>query len=222
MSTPATLASIPARPSAVVRPSHRRIFLPAVSIGTVVAVVGFWRTYFGPLFTGTFDGALIVHVHAVMMVGWLGLVLGQVWLAASGRLRLHVRLGAWVMAYAVPMVIVWLLTISHTFADRLATGDVFRAQRLLFGLLREVVFMVPFLVAGWVYRKRPDVHKRVMLVAVTLIVAPAIGRMTFLGTPPALWTYMLISVAYGIAYVTFALSAGLWSFRTRELGGAEG
>ena len=96
------------------------------------------------------------------------------------------------MAYAVPMVIVWLLTISHTFADRLATGDVFRAQRLLFGLLREVVFMVPFLVAGWVYRKRPDVHKRVMLVAVTLIVAPAIGRMTFLGTPPALWTYMLI------------------------------
>jgi ABC-type Na+ efflux pump permease subunit len=40
--------------------------------------------------------------------------------------------------------------------------------------------------------------------------------------PSTIWTYLLIAVGYGIAYVTFALSAGLWSFRTRELGGAEG
>jgi ABC-type transport system involved in multi-copper enzyme maturation permease subunit len=38
----------------------------------------------------------------------------------------------------------------------------------------------------------------------------------------SIWTYVAIAAAYGIAYVVFALSAGLWSFRTRELGGAEG
>jgi hypothetical protein len=37
-----------------------------------------------------------------------------------------------------------------------------------------------------------------------------------------IWLYVAIAAAYGIAYVVFALSAGLWSFRTRELGGAEG
>jgi ABC-type Na+ efflux pump permease subunit len=37
-----------------------------------------------------------------------------------------------------------------------------------------------------------------------------------------IWTYVAIAAAYGVAYVTFALSAGMWSFRTRELGGAEG
>ena len=37
-----------------------------------------------------------------------------------------------------------------------------------------------------------------------------------------IWTYLGIAAAYCLAYVTFALSAGLWSFRTRELGGAEG
>ena len=37
-----------------------------------------------------------------------------------------------------------------------------------------------------------------------------------------IWIYLAIAAAYGIAYVTFALSAGLWSFRNRELGGAEG
>ena len=38
----------------------------------------------------------------------------------------------------------------------------------------------------------------------------------------SIWVYVAIAAAYGIAYVTFALSAGMWSFRTRELGGAEG
>jgi ABC-type transport system involved in multi-copper enzyme maturation permease subunit len=37
-----------------------------------------------------------------------------------------------------------------------------------------------------------------------------------------LFTYLLISAAYAIAYATFALSVGMWLFQTRELGGAEG
>ncbi len=38
----------------------------------------------------------------------------------------------------------------------------------------------------------------------------------------AIWQYIGLAFAYGIAYVAFALSAGLWLFGTRELGGAEG
>ena len=37
-----------------------------------------------------------------------------------------------------------------------------------------------------------------------------------------IWVYLGIAALYGVAYVAFALSAGLWSFRARELGGAEG
>jgi ABC-type transport system involved in multi-copper enzyme maturation permease subunit len=37
-----------------------------------------------------------------------------------------------------------------------------------------------------------------------------------------IWTYVGIATLYAIIYATFALAAGLWSFRTRELGGAEG
>jgi len=65
--------------------------------------------------------------------------------------------------------------------------------------LRDLTVYRPIAVAGTSYAKNPT------------------------AVPPStIWTYMLIAVAYGIAYVTFALSAGLWSFRTRELGGAEG
>ena len=37
-----------------------------------------------------------------------------------------------------------------------------------------------------------------------------------------IWTYVGIAALYGIAYAAFALSAGMWLFKTRELGGAEG
>jgi hypothetical protein len=40
-----------------------------------------------------------------------------------------------------------LLAIGHAFGTRLAMGDVFRAQRFLFGLIRELVFFLPFLIA---------------------------------------------------------------------------
>jgi ABC-type transport system involved in multi-copper enzyme maturation permease subunit len=40
--------------------------------------------------------------------------------------------------------------------------------------------------------------------------------------PGQIWTYVGIATLYGIAYTVFALSAGMWLFKTRELGGAEG
>lgn len=37
-----------------------------------------------------------------------------------------------------------------------------------------------------------------------------------------IWSYVGIATLYGITYAAFALSAGMWLFKTRELGGAEG
>jgi ABC-type Na+ efflux pump permease subunit len=39
--------------------------------------------------------------------------------------------------------------------------------------------------------------------------------------PAALWTYVGVATTYAIAYATFALSAGLWFFKSRDLGGGE-
>jgi len=41
-------------------------------------------------------------------------------------------------------------------------------------------------------------------------------------TTSELWTYAATATLYAAAYVFFALCAGMWSFQTRELGGAEG
>jgi hypothetical protein len=193
MANAAVSVSAPPRSPAIERSRRRgRIFLRAAFVSIALAVIGFWPTYFGPLVSGSVHGSLLIHVHAVVMVTWMALFVVQICLAISGRVRLHMRLGQWVMGYAVVMMVVSLLTTSERFAAILATGDAFRAQRWLFGILREVAFIVAFLAAGWAYRKRPEIHKRLMLVATTMVVVPAVGRMVFLGTPVPLWAFMVI------------------------------
>jgi len=55
----------------------------------------------------------------------------------------------------------------------------------------------------------------------------AIANTQFANQPDAvqystIWNLVGLAAIYALAYATFALAAGLWSFRTRELGGAEG
>jgi hypothetical protein len=62
--------------------------------------------------------------------------------------------------------------------------------------LRDLTVYKPIRIAGTMFEKNPA------------------GE--YLST---IWLYLGIATAYAVAYVTFALSAGLYSFRTRELGG---
>jgi hypothetical protein len=161
---------------------RRRVYVAAALITAAIAIAGFWPTYFGPLVAGTVDVPAVIHVHAVVYVGWLILFIAQVAFAATRRVRLHVRLGRWIMAYGIVLVGAGLMAMWEGFGARLATGDTFRAQRWLFGVLRDLTFF-PFLAAGWVYRRQPEIHKRLMIVATSILVLPAVGRMTFLGPP---------------------------------------
>jgi hypothetical protein len=133
----------------------RRVYLPATILIVVTALVGFWPTYFGPALKGRVQAPTVIHMHAVVYVTWLALFTIQVVLAATNRVKLHMQLGRWTLAYGLALLIGGLLAIAHAFGTRLATGDVFRAQRFLFGLLRELVFFLPFLIAGWIYRRKP-------------------------------------------------------------------
>jgi hypothetical protein len=169
-----------------------RFYVAATILIIVIALIGFWPTYFGPALKGRVYVPPLIHLHAAIYVTWLALFATQVTLAARGRVKLHMQLGRWIMAYGVLLVIGGLMAAAQGFGTRLATEDVFRAQRWLFGILRDLVFFVPFLVAGWIYRAKPEIHKRLMIMATAILVLPAVSRMTFLGTPVPLWKFMLV------------------------------
>jgi len=162
-----------------------RIYLPSACIAALIAIVGFWPTYFGPLVGGASAALPIIHLHAAVFVGWLALVILQAVLAATGNLALHTKIGQVGFAYGVALILVGITTAFAHFDMRIDAGEIRSAQDQLFVPLTDLMVFTPFFAAAWIYRRRPEVHKRLIIVATTILLIAAVHRMTFiLGARP--------------------------------------
>ena len=187
--------SIPAtRTSALQR---RRFYVGASLLMGLIAVGGFWPTYFGPLVTGTIAQPLLIHIHATVFTGWLVLFLTQAVLAATKQVQWHLRLGKIGIGYGVLLVVVGLTT-GVLRSSKLPLGG--QAEDLLFAATADMVVFSSFFAAAIVYRRRPQVHKRLMMVAANMLLIAAVARMKFIPPPPAglplflaIWFLPLIS-----------------------------
>jgi hypothetical protein len=162
----------------------KRVYLPVALLMTMIAIVGFWRTYFGPLLSGTLDKVPVIHLHAVVFMGWLALLTTQAFLAGTGRIDLHRMVGAFGMAYGVIIILVGWLAALNQFATFVEAGQLEVAQSRLVAPLTDLLFFAPFLLAAWLYRDRPEVHKRLIIVATTTLLIAAVHRLAIFGGPP--------------------------------------
>jgi hypothetical protein len=178
---------------------RRRPFYIGVSLLMgLIAVVGFWPTYFGPLVLGTIAQPLLIHLHATVFVGWLVLFLTQVVLAASGRVAWHLRLGRIGIGYGVLVILVGLLTGISRSANRIRLG--LGGEHLLFVAVADMTVFATFFGAAIAFRRKPQIHKRLMMVAATMLLVAAASRMTFLPNlqvRQAVWVSpILLAMAY--------------------------
>ena len=141
---------------------------------------------------GSSSASTLVHVHAAVFVTWLAMFVAQAALAATGRVALHMRLVPWLFAFGILLMVVGVLTALGRFEGAVSAGQLATAQRRLFAPLRDIVFFTPFLAAAWIYRRVPEIHKRCLLVATTILLVAAVVRMKFLGTPPVAALLFLI------------------------------
>ena len=178
-------------------PQRRPFYIGASLLMGLIAVVGFWPTYFGPLVTGTIAQPLLIHVHATVFTGWLVLFLTQAVLAATKHVAWHLRLGKIGIGYGALLVVVGLVT-GALRSSKLPLGG--QAEGLLFAATADMVVFSGFFAAAIVYRRKPHVHKRLMVVAANMLLIAAVARMTFIPPPPAglplflaIWFLPLIS-----------------------------
>jgi hypothetical protein len=163
-----------------------RIYTPAAVLALLIAFVGFWASYYGRIFTGTVTTPPIIQLHAAVFIGWLLLVIAQAALAARGRMALHMKVGGYGMAYGLLVVVIGVVATLAAFRTNLANANVGEARAILFVGLTDMLSFAPFLAAAWFYRRRPEIHKRLIVVATcVLLVAPAHRMHWFLGGPPA-------------------------------------
>jgi len=139
----------------------------------LIAVVGFWPRYFGPLVLGTLVQPLLIHIHATVFTGWLVLFFLQAYFAATKRIRLHLAMGKVGIWYGVLLIIVGLTT-GVIRSAALPPGS---AEGLLLAIVQDMLMFAGFFTAAVLYRKTPSLHRPLMVVAATSLLVAAVGRM---------------------------------------------
>ena len=159
--------------------ARRRLYVGLALLAIAIAAVGFWPTYFGPLVAGSVDKPAIIHFHAAVYVGWLAIFLTQAVLAATGRIALHMKLGRFAIGYGVLVIVAGLVATFGMFVLRVRAGAVAEAQGRLIGPVLDMLVFAPVFAAAVYYRRKPELHKRLMIVATTALLIAAATRIPF-------------------------------------------
>ncbi len=107
-------------------------------------------------------------------MGWVVLFVIQAALASTGRTDLHRILGKVAVGYALLLVLVGLLTTFNQLTNGIAAGKAEEAQLFLLVPLTDMIVFPILFGAAIAYRKKTEIHRRLMLVTTTyLLIAPA-------------------------------------------------
>jgi hypothetical protein len=160
----------------VIATPSERFYVRMAAMFVGVAVVGFAPTYWVPMLRGTLDVPPFAHVHAVVFYGWTLLFLKQTLLAASGRVARHRELGVAGVALATAMLLVGLGLSVNSLRRFEAAGLSESARAFNIVSVSAITLFVALFVAAVLNVRRPDIHKRLMLVATVSLMQPAIAR----------------------------------------------
>jgi hypothetical protein len=175
-------------------------------VGT--AFLGYIPTYWQPLAAGKFAANPIVHIHGVAMFAWTLFALVQTSLIPSGRLALHRSMGMAGVSLASFLVALGLLAALNELRTGVMAGDAPATEAFLTVPLSDIAEFATLFALGVICIRRPDYHKRLMLLATVAVLNAPVARpyLTWIhpvtGTPPVwinvpvCWfSYLLIGVA---------------------------
>jgi hypothetical protein len=157
------------------RMSDRPLYLLAAVVVPVIVLLGFARTYYLKGFFATPPlPSRFVHLHGIVMTAWVALFIAQVSLVATRRTKTHQRLGVLGAVLAALVVLVGVLTGLYAAARGVSPGP--PALQFLVVPLGDMLVFAVLIAAALYYRRRLDIHKRLMLLAAIHLLAPAIAR----------------------------------------------
>ena len=185
--TPPALSD--ARP--LYRPLNRkaeRVFFGSMAVLLCVCVIiGFSPTYYGAGMLRAPLPSPILHVHGAAFTLWMVLYLVQSALISARRVAWHRSLG--IVAFCLPpiMVVLGVVAAVDALHRKVQIGPLDPAVSLAIPLLGIAAFSV-VIFASWRARRRPDAHKRLILLATIALTDAALGRFPWarLGASPAL------------------------------------
>lgn len=183
-----------------------------------VAFLGFAPTYFLPVARGSFPSMPVIHFHGLLFFAWSLYFVFQTWLAASGRIARHRTLGMIGVSLATAMTIFGFFAAVNAMKRSAAVGLTSEGIAFVIVPLSGILFFAVVVTLAIANTRRPEIHKRLMLLAGISVLDAAVARwfLTFLappgppGPPP-------VEVTIPPAFVAYLLlvAAIVFDWRTR-------
>lgn len=177
-----------------------RAFFTGLSLLMVGAVfVGFSRSYYLKGLFGTPALPTLFHVHGALFSAWMVLLLVQTGLVASRRTDVHRRMGIAGGVLAVLMTAAAMAMTMDMARRAEAAQNVAGLAFVIIPFLTVIVF--PVLVgAALFYRHRPEVHKRLMLIATLELATAGVARIPGAGSMPLFFVLTDVGLVAILAY----------------------
>ena len=192
------------------RSEGRYFYLWMAGAFVLIAFGGFSPTYWAPVAAGTFHAPPIVHIHGMLMFTWTCFFFAQAALVAKGRTLDH---RSWGLAgVSLFSVLAFSILVGEEAVlkrdEALGFGEA--ARRFAAVTLCAWPFLVTVFTLAIVNIRRPQVHKRLMLLLMIGMMTPAIARVfltlfaggappgpppPFVSLPPALVADLLLVAA---------------------------
>ncbi len=157
----------------------RFFYVGMAIVAALLVFAGFARTYFLKGYFGAPPLSPLVHLHGLVFTSWILLFVGQATLVAAKRTDIHRRLGVAGGILAVLLVVVGAVT-AIAAAKRGVTPPGGPPPLIFLAIpLGDLLVFTILIAAGFYFRARSEIHKRLMLVATIGILTPAIARLPF-------------------------------------------
>jgi uncharacterized membrane protein YozB (DUF420 family) len=162
-------------PATEARPlGSRYYYLVAAVLVVLVVFVGFAPSFYLKGHLGPArELSPLVQIHGAVMTAWFALFLVQTVLVRRGRTDVHRRLGYFGGFLAAALASLVLLVQFNATRDARAHLGTIHVEGSTIGFMLEFLLLVGL--ALW-WRKRPETHKRLMLVATVILLGAAWGR----------------------------------------------
>jgi hypothetical protein len=193
-------------------------YLGMAATYVLIAFGGFVPTYWAKLAAGTFDGAPVLHIHGALFFTWTLFFFVQTALVASGRTPDHRSWGLAGISLATAMSFTVVLAAINLMKVGERLGMEVQAKQFTIVPLGALVVFVALFALAIANIRRPQTHKRLMLMSMIPMMQAALARLFGLvmappgavGPPP-----VFAAVPPGIAADLLVVAAIAYDWRTR-------
>jgi hypothetical protein len=169
------------RVAAPTRLTNERLFYSGMALAMVATIfIGFAPSYYLRGLIETYAPVLpmtpLVHLHGVLFTAWTLLFVAQTLLVSAGRTDIHRKLG--LAGFALLPAMIAVAVLSALYGAIRASGPPFVPPLSFLAVpLLDVPVFAGLIGAALIYRREPQTHKRLMLIAMIGMMSPAIGRL---------------------------------------------